>query len=100
MVDMVFKKLNEEPLEINNKYVRQFRKHLARKSSQIENLSDVSTRLWVKSDPIIRSMKRELYCKICEQFCDHTIRSSQYPQKILCSPRQSDESLLKQFVII
>ena len=74
-----FKKLSEEPLESNNKLVRQFREHLAQKTSQIENLTDVSTRLWVKSDPFIRTLRRELYCRLCEKFCDHTIRSTQCP---------------------
>ena len=94
-----FKKLSEEPLESNHKYVRQFRENLARKTNQIENLTDVSTRLWVKSDPIVRSMKREIYCTLCEKFCDHTIRSSQCPQKILYSPRQSDDVFFNQFLI-
>ena len=94
-----FKKLSEEPLESNNKYVRHFREHLARKTSQVENLTDVSTRLWIKSDPIVRSLKRDLYCTLCEKVGDHTIRSSQCPQKLATSPRQSDDSLFKQFII-
>ena len=60
------KMLSEEPLESNNKYIRQFRENLARKTNQIENLTDVSTRLWIKSDPVVCSLKRELYCKLCE----------------------------------
>ena len=60
------KMLSEEPLESNNKYIRQFRENLARKTNQIENLTDVSTRFWIKSDPVVRSLKRELYCKLCE----------------------------------
>ena len=86
-----FKKLSEEPLESNNKYVRQFREQLARKTNQVENLTDVVTRLWIKSDPIVRSIKRELYCKLCEKKSDHTTRSSQCPQQLLYSPRQSDD---------
>ena len=93
-----FKKLSEEPLESNNKYIRQFRESLARKTNQLENLNDVATRLWVKSDPIIRSLKRDLYCKVCEKFSDHTMRSSQCPQKILYSPKQSDDTFLLQFI--
>ena len=55
-----FKKLSEEPLESNNKFVRKFRENLSRKTNQVENLTDVATRLWLKSDPIICSMSREL----------------------------------------
>ena len=83
----------------NNKYVRHFREHLAKKTSQVDNLTDVSTRIWIKSDPIIRSMKRDLYCTLCEKVGDHTIRSSQCPQKLATSPRQSDDALFNQFII-
>ena len=93
------KKLSEEPLESNNKNVRHFREHLARKTSQVENLTDVSTRLWIKSDPIIRTMKRDLYCTLCEKVGDHTMRSSQCPQKLATSPRQSDDTFFNQFII-
>ena len=94
-----FKKLSEEPLESNNKFVRKFRETLARKTNQLENLTDVATRLWVKSDPIIRSKKRDLYCKVCDKFSDHTMRSSQCPQKIIYSPKQSDDTFLLQFIV-
>ena len=53
-----FKKLSEEPLESNNKFVRKFRENLARKPNQMENFTDIITRLLVKSDPIITSKKR------------------------------------------
>ena len=95
-----FKKLSEEPLESNNKFVRKFRENLARKTNQMENLTDIITRLWVKSDPIITSMKRELYCKLCAKFGDHTQKSSQCPQKIKYSPRQSDDAFFEQFIIM
>ena len=82
------------------KYVRHFREHLARKTNQVENLTDVSTRLWVKSDPIVRSLKRTLYCTLCEKVGEHTKRSPQCPQKIIMSPRQSDDAFFNQFIII
>ena len=95
-----FKKLSEEPLESNNKFVRKFRENLARKTNQIENLTDLATRLWLKSDPIICSLKRELYCKLCENFGDHTMKSSQCPQKIKFSPKQSDDNFFEQFIVM
>ena len=81
------------------KYVRHFREHLARKTNQVENLTDVSTRLWVKSDPIVRSLKRTLYCTLCEKIGEHTKRSPQCPQKIIMYPRQSDDAFVNQFII-
>ena len=93
------KKLSEEPLESNNKFVRNFREHLARKTNPVENLTDVSARLWVKSDPIVRTLKRAYYCTLCEKVGEHTVRSPQCPQKILMSPRQSDDAFFNQFII-
>ena len=87
-----FKKFSEEPLESNNKFVRKFRENLARKTNQVENLTDVATRLWMKSDPLICSLNRELFCKLCEKFGNHTKKSSQCQQKIKYSPRKSDDA--------
>ena len=47
--------LSEEPLEHNNKNLRIYREHLARKTTLHANLSDVITQLWIKSDRILRS---------------------------------------------
>ena len=40
-------------MEANNKRLRHIRERLARKCSQIDNLTDVIRRLWVGSDPLI-----------------------------------------------
>ena len=89
---------SEEPLESNNKYIRKFRENLARKTNQIENLTDVCARLWVKSDPIICSIKRKQYCTICKIHTDHTSLSSTCPEKIKFSPQQEDDAFLDQFL--
>ena len=49
---------SKEPLEHYNKNIRKYRDSLARKTTQSANLSDVLTRLWIKSDPIIRCHRR------------------------------------------
>ena len=89
---------SEEPLESNNKYIRKFRENLARKTNQIENLTDVCARLWVKSDPIICSIKRKQYCTFCKIHTDHTSLSSTCPEKIKFSPQQEDDAFLDQFL--
>ena len=65
--------LSEEPLEHNNKNLRAYRERLARKSTQQDNLSDVLTRLWVKSDPIVRGFIAIVKCTFCSG--QHNIRS-------------------------
>ena len=68
--------LSEEPLEHNN-YIRNYREHLSRKTTQHANLSDVLTRLWVKLDPIIRSARKKAKCSFCSN--EHNVCSC--PQK-------------------
>ena len=65
--------LSEEPLEHNNKNLRIYREHLARKTTQHANLSDVITRLWIKSDPIVRSFQHAVNCSFCGE--EHNVRS-------------------------
>lgn len=63
--------LQEEPLEHNNKNLRRNRESLARKTTQNANLSDILSRLWIKSDPIIRSHHNAIKCLACDG--DHSI---------------------------
>ena len=65
--------LSEEPLVHNNKNLRIYREHLARKTTQHANLSDVITRLWIKSDPIVRSFQHAVKCSFCGE--EHNVRS-------------------------
>ena len=65
--------LSEEPLEHNNKNLRIYREHLARKTTQHANLSDVITRLWIKSDPIVRSFQHAVKCSFCGE--EHNVWS-------------------------
>ena len=79
--------LSEEPLEHNNKNIRNYREHLSRKTTQHANLSDVLTRLWVKSNPIIRSARNKTKCSFCSN--EHNVRS--------CPQKQVRESLCLSF---
>ena len=49
---------SESGLEHNNKFLRFFRQSLARKTSQETNLQDCIERLWLKSDPKVRNIKK------------------------------------------
>ena len=65
---------SEEGLETIHKLVRRFREMLARKTSLKDNLTDVAKHLLIRSDPIVRSYKRILYCSVCKGK-GHTKRS-------------------------
>ena len=51
--------LSEEPLEHNNKNLQCYRDSLARKTAQN---ADILSRLWIKSDPIVRSHQNAIKC--------------------------------------
>ena len=61
---------SEGGLENNNKYLRFYRRNLARKVNQSTNLEDCITRLWLRSDPIIRSSGPSKHCSLCHK-SDH-----------------------------
>ena len=56
----------EGGLEHNNKFLRFYRRNLARKVDQSANIEDCLTRLWLRSDPLIRdSGPAQPTCKRC-----------------------------------
>ena len=70
--------LSEEGLEANNKDIRNYLESHGRKTSSIDQLTDVMIRLLERSDPVIAQrvhsdhvMRR---CKLCGS-CEHTVRS-------------------------
>ena len=69
--------LSEEPLEHNNKNLRRYRESLARKTTQYANLSDILSRLWIKTDPIVSSHRNAITCSACNG--NHCILS--YPRR-------------------
>ena len=62
---------SETGLENNNKFLRYFREHLARKKSQEINLEDCIIRFWLKSDPVVRQAGPEMYCSRCHKINTH-----------------------------
>ena len=52
--------LSEEPLKHIHKNVHLYREKMARIAIQQANVTDVLTRLWVISDPIVRSYSKML----------------------------------------
>ena len=86
---------SEEGLEALHKYVRKFRSVLARKTSLNDNLSDVFSHLFVRSDLIIRNQRRVLECSVCHEF-GHTKRSCQRRVQTCSS---SDDSLVENLFI-
>ena len=54
-------------LEHNNKFLRLYRRSLSRKTDQASNMEDCLTRLWLRSDPVIRrSGPSSPSCKRCK----------------------------------
>lgn len=86
---------SEEGLESLHKYVRKFRSVLARKTSLSDNLSDVFSHLFIRSDPIIRSQKRLLECSVCSVI-GHTKRSCPSLAQTYSS---SDDAIVKNLFV-
>ena len=58
----------EGGLEHNNKFLRFYRRNLARKVDQGSNLEDCLMRLWLRSDPLIRdSGPAQPVCRKCKE---------------------------------
>jgi hypothetical protein len=72
--------VSEEGLEALHKLVRCFRELGARKTSLEDNIQDVFTHLFIRSDPTIRSFNRMLVCSNCSE-TDHTRRGCPYLKK-------------------
>ena len=57
--------LAEDTLEVCHKKLRKWRDSLARKTSMEDNMVDVFRRLYVQSEPSVRSRARKTVCKLC-----------------------------------
>jgi hypothetical protein len=86
----------EGGLEHNNKFLRFYRRSLARKVDQASNMEDCLTRLWLRSDPQIRvSGPAPPVCKRC-QGGHYTVSC---PQKHVVQSAQSlDDFYLSQLL--
>ena len=62
---------SEQGLEHNNKYLRWIRTNLARKTSQVDNLTDCMSRFWLRSDPIVRAAAPKPKCTRCNEGPPH-----------------------------
>ena len=63
----------ESGLEGNNKFLRFYRQYLSRKRSQRENITDTFSRLWIRSDPLIRQQAPRPICGKCAKQGHYTV---------------------------
>lgn len=61
------KRLSEEGIEACNKRLREYRVRLSRKDTQVNNITDCLTRLWISSDPEVAKERNKgrMSCDIC-----------------------------------
>ena len=86
---------SEGGLEHNNKFLRFYRRNLARKVNQTSNMEDCLTRLWLRSDPLIRSSgPSPPVCKRCKG--DHY--TVYCPQKLVSLSRDTNMTLEEQYL--
>lgn len=59
--------LSEGGIEACNKLLRRFRISLSRKCDQLTNLTDCINRLFIRSDPVLNILRRDIMpkCKLC-----------------------------------
>ena len=81
----------EGGLENNNKFLRFYRRNLARKVSQSTNLEDCLTRLWLRSDPKMRDAGPKANCSRCKSTGHFTVSCPQ--KRLLSSTIHSSQSL-------
>lgn len=89
----------ETSLENNNKFLRFYRRALARKTSQTENLDDCLTRLWLKSDPCLRLQEPQKQCRKCGADAGHYTVSCPLKFSLLITVESREEMWLKELVI-
>ena len=83
---------SEAGLEHNNKFLRLYRRTLARKRSQKTNLEDCITRLWMRSDPMVRAAAPTKTCKRCSETGHYTVscKTKQQPEVATAATKESD----------
>ena len=75
----------ESGLENNNKFLRFYRRNLARKVDQSRNLTDYLTRLWIRSDPCIRESAPKQSCSRCSEIGHPTVSCPMKTKPVLSS---------------
>ena len=82
----------ESGIEGNNKFLRQHRINYARKTSQLDNITDSINRLWDKSDTVVRKVRDRIACSNCKAK-GHTARSCEEMKDALLRPSSYAELL-------
>ena len=75
-------KFTEEGLEATHKDLRKVREILARKTCLKDNIRDVFKYLFTRSDPLVRTYRKVLECRMCGEK-GHTIRSCPTKKEVL-----------------
>lgn len=84
----------EGGLENNNKFLRFYRRNLARKNSQPANLEDCISRLWLRSDPRIQDAMPKPWCSRCRLSGHHTVSCPQKTDPCIHTSQTLDDFYL------
>ena len=84
----------EGGLENSNKFLRFYRRNMARKVNQEANLEDCITRLWIRSDPLIRDTAPKPTCTRCKTEGHFTVSCPLKSAKVFDSTQTLDDYFL------
>ena len=91
---------SEGGLENNNKFLRFYRRNLARKVNQEANLEDCLTRLWLRSDPRIRKAGPPVpKCKTCSTLGHYTVSCPKKANQQALTPLSEDDYYFELLVL-
>ena len=101
--------LSEEGLEATNKFIRRYLELLSRKTSPVDQLTDVMSRLLERSHPsitsntcLIKKPKKSIICLHCDSKDHKTSQHGKTPQhdnKIPFGPKRYYDSLVDSMII-
>ena len=84
----------EGGLENSNKFLRFYRRNLARNVSQSANLEDFFSRLWLRSDPLVRAAALKPTCSRCSEVGHFTVSCPQKARPVCLSAQSLDDYFL------
>ena len=95
--------LSEEGLEATNKFIRRYLELLPRKTSPVDQMTDVMSRLLERSHPSITSnkclLKKSKSNTICLH-CDSTVhKTAQHDKNIPFGPKRYYDSLVDSMIL-
>ena len=88
---------SEEGVEHCNKFLRFYRRALARKCSQVTNLKDCYSRLWLQSDPGIRYACPPRPCCRCKSLLHRTV-SCPDKETVTVAPERKADIYMQQLL--